>query len=77
MPIYEYECRDCRNEFEILVRGDEKVKCPACGKGRLTKKLSVVAAPAVAKAAACPAREMGACGMTGCGGGGCGLGGMM
>ena len=32
MPIYEYECNECGNQFEALVRRiDEKVSCVACG----------------------------------------------
>jgi putative FmdB family regulatory protein len=41
MPIYEYKCKGCGTKFEQLVRGDEKVKCPQCGKGRLDKLFSV------------------------------------
>ena len=31
MPIYEYVCAKCRQEFEALVRGEEKPECPECG----------------------------------------------
>jgi putative FmdB family regulatory protein len=31
MPIYEYSCASCDNEFEVLVRGSEKPACPDCG----------------------------------------------
>ena len=44
MPIYEYICHDCGDEFEVLVRNGEKPTCPSCGRERLTKKLSVPAA---------------------------------
>ncbi len=43
MPIYEYACLDCGREFEELVRGDEKPACPACGRKRLERRLSVSA----------------------------------
>jgi len=78
MPIYEYACRECGREFEVLVRNrDEKPECPHCGTKKLDRKLSVIAAPVTNSQPACPAREMGACNMGGCcGGGGCGLGGM-
>jgi putative FmdB family regulatory protein len=40
MPIYEYICENCGNEFEMLVfRSDEPV-CPACGDKKPTKKMS-------------------------------------
>ncbi len=44
MPIYEYICSKCQNEFEALVRGEEDLKCPKCGSGKLTKQWSVPAA---------------------------------
>lgn len=40
MPIYEYECPKCHNQFEYLVRGNEPAKCPKCGSTELTKLLS-------------------------------------
>ena len=44
MPLFDYECRDCGEGFELLIRGDEKPKCPSCGSRKLTKQLSVPAA---------------------------------
>jgi putative FmdB family regulatory protein len=73
MPIYEYVCRKCGQEFEALIRGQEKASCPGCGGGQLTKKISVAAGHVRGGSPACPAREMGACNMPTCGGGGCGL----
>ena len=41
MPIYEYICRKCGNEFEVLVfNKDEKPECPECGAKKPTKKMS-------------------------------------
>ncbi len=33
MPLYEYECRDCRNRFEVRQRiiDDPITVCPSCG----------------------------------------------
>lgn len=45
MPLYEYVCQDCSSEQELLVSGGETPSCPHCGSQRLTKLLSVVAAP--------------------------------
>jgi putative FmdB family regulatory protein len=30
MPIYEYECRDCKHRFEAIVRLSEASACPPC-----------------------------------------------
>jgi len=40
MPIYEYSCGQCGDDFELLVlRSDEPV-CPNCGSKNLQKKMS-------------------------------------
>ena len=76
VPIYEYTCNGCSHEFELLIRGSEKPKCPECGKGRLTKKFSVPAAHTHGSADACPVRETGMCDASSCQSGGCGLTGL-
>ena len=44
MPIYEYTCRDCRSEFELLVPSSaHKPACPDCGSKKLEKKFSTFA----------------------------------
>lgn len=42
MPIYEYSCKKCSEEFEILHKVDEKPKepCPACGSRAIARKIS-------------------------------------
>jgi len=41
MPIYEYECIECGNNFEQLVfSNSEKVHCSQCLSTRVKKKLS-------------------------------------
>jgi putative FmdB family regulatory protein len=45
MPIYEYACEACGEEFEYLVRNGEAPVCPECQKPTgLTKRFSVPAA---------------------------------
>jgi putative FmdB family regulatory protein len=63
MPIYEYVCRQCGNEFEALVRSDTVAECPSCRSTELKKMLSVfaTAAPA-AQAAPLPPSPCGSCG---------------
>jgi putative FmdB family regulatory protein len=47
MPIYEYRCQDCGNQFEKLVRRDAaQPECPSCGHDNLAQVLSTFAAHA-------------------------------
>ncbi|HDH50692.1 MAG TPA: zinc ribbon domain-containing protein [Nitrospirae bacterium] len=42
MPIFEYTCQDCKNEFEKLVSGtNPEVSCPKCSSKNTKKKFSV------------------------------------
>ncbi len=41
MPIYEYSCEECENQFEELVRGDEIPQCPSCGSENLERLISL------------------------------------
>lgn len=50
MPVYEYHCNQCGENFEELVRGEEKIRCSHCGSEQIKKKLSVSASPRVKKA---------------------------
>jgi len=40
MPIFEYHCATCNNDFELLVFGDQTVTCPACQGTNVKKMLS-------------------------------------
>ena len=40
MPVYEYECKECGEEFEKLVRGATEIECPKCGSHKVDKKVS-------------------------------------
>ena len=44
MPLYEYACKQCKHEFEALVRGATTPECPACHGQELERRLSVFAA---------------------------------
>ena len=39
MPVYEYQCTECGEAFEKLVKLDEEVECPECG-GEVVKQIS-------------------------------------
>jgi len=40
MPIYEYECRKCGEQFELLVLSSTVAACPACENQDLEQLLS-------------------------------------
>jgi putative FmdB family regulatory protein len=42
MPIFEFECQDCGNQFEKFTRPKErkKIRCPACSSRSVKKLLS-------------------------------------
>jgi putative FmdB family regulatory protein len=44
MPIFEYICKQCHHQFEVIVQGGGKVECPSCRSKKLEKQLSVFAA---------------------------------
>lgn len=53
MPIYDFRCRNCGNEFEGLVRPqDPDVCCPSCKSADLEKLLSGFAVNTAEKSAA-------------------------
>ena len=76
MPIYEYECLECHNQFETLVKSSsDPVNCGKCHSDHVQRKLSKVAAAVVhgaggsgacEHAPVCPGASAGACGC-GCG----------
>lgn len=65
MPIFEYKCPDCGNEFEELVFGSKVPACPECGAGNSEKLMSC----------ACVRASDGEGGYTSTGGGCCGCSG--
>ena len=53
MPIHDFRCRSCGNEFEGLSRPqDPPVACPMCKSGDLEKLLSAFAVSSAEKTAA-------------------------
>jgi len=75
MPLYEYRCRACGDDFELLVRSDTRVACPQCGSARVDKKLSVFASHVKRPDGAVPPCHTGGagCDMGKCGSGCCGV----
>ncbi|MCY4544971.1 MAG: zinc ribbon domain-containing protein [Gemmatimonadetes bacterium] len=52
MPLFEYECARCGEDFELLVKNadaSESVSCPACSDNDVVKKFSAFATAISAK----------------------------
>lgn len=46
MPIYDYECKDCREPFELFVRSVSapvQAVCPKCGSEHVKRGVSAAA----------------------------------
>ena len=43
MPIFEYRCEGCGQEFEVLVRPGTTASCPACQSTALERLVSIPA----------------------------------
>jgi putative FmdB family regulatory protein len=74
MPIYEFECKKCKEEFEELVFNTrEPIHCPKCKSKQVKKLMSVAAIKTSAgfKAATRSGGD-GGCGSCSGGGGSCG-----
>jgi putative FmdB family regulatory protein len=47
MPIYEYVCLDCKDEFELIrpmSQSDTPPACEACGGNHVKRKLAMIVA---------------------------------
>jgi len=70
MPIYEFQCKDCSDRFETLVRGSETPACPKCSSENLQKLISAHSISSGAPDTPCgsaPCSPAPRCGMGGCG----------
>lgn len=43
MPILEYRCKECEQQFEAIVLGAQQPECPTCRGTKLERLLSVFA----------------------------------
>ncbi len=72
MPIYEFTCKSCNEQFEVLVRNNEQPSCPRCGTDQLERLLSTIAAHSAGnQLPVCEPSFPGTCGRPECGMGGC------
>ncbi|MBA4372652.1 MAG: FmdB family transcriptional regulator [Thermodesulfovibrio sp.] len=67
MPIFEYACNDCGEEFEKLVFAGTTVQCPKCSAGNIRKKMSTFGMsggekpPAAGSSSGCSSCSGGSC----------------
>lgn len=65
MPLFEYACRECEQQFEVLVRGSAAPECPSCHGTSLERRQSVFAARSGGGASSVAEALMGGCGQCG------------
>ncbi|MBP8950903.1 MAG: zinc ribbon domain-containing protein [Armatimonadetes bacterium] len=56
MPIYEYRCRKCGSQFELLTdfrRRHDPADCPVCGANDAQRQMSVCAKGATRTGSSC------------------------
>ena len=67
MPIYEYHCNQCENEFEKLVFNiSEKVVCPKCKSKKVHRMMSAFAFSSGGKFKSTASSSCGGCSATSC-----------
>ncbi len=80
MPIFEYQCKECSDKYEILhksLSSNEKIECPSCGSLKNSKLFSAFSST-VSSSSSFGGCADGSCGMPappagGCSSGMCGL----
>lgn len=77
MPVFEYQCNDCKNKFEIFHKSQsskEEIKCPSC-ESENNQKLFSAFSSTVKSTFSAPSCASGQCGIPsgGCASGMCGF----
>ncbi|MBI4691162.1 MAG: zinc ribbon domain-containing protein [Nitrospirae bacterium] len=49
MPIFEFKCTKCGEDFEKLIFGNQTVRCPKCDSSEIKKKMSTFGMSGVEK----------------------------
>ena len=71
MPIYEYQCSACKEEFEELMFGNGIPPCPHCGSDKTNKLMSRPCCHRAGDNSGYPPPSSGSGGCAGCPGGNC------
>lgn len=67
MPIFEYKCNGCGEDFEKLVFGNQAVKCPKCESDNIRKKFSTFWMSGVENPGSSGSSGCGSCSSSSCG----------
>ena len=69
MPIYEFECRPCKERFELLIGMSRigEATCPKCGSGKVQRVMSMFAS----RTSGGSSHDHGGGGCASCGSGNC------
>jgi putative FmdB family regulatory protein len=60
MPIYEYRCKECGKQIEVLIRSEKEApSCPNCSSTQMERLIS---APQVRMGSSSPSGELTCCG---------------
>jgi putative FmdB family regulatory protein len=76
MPLYEYHCENCENDFEkrrAVKEADAPIQCPDCASDEITRKMSLFIALTKSDSGVSSLGGGGGCGC----GGACACGGHM
>ncbi len=68
MPLYEYQCNDCGEEFEKMVpfsQADQTPTCPTCLSKDTHKKISTIASRGISLSVSSTSSSSGSCGSHG------------
>jgi len=62
MPIFEYVCQECDHQFEAIVQGSQKARCPKCESRKLEQQISRFGVSGQKAASYASSASAGACG---------------
>ncbi len=71
MPMYEFHCKKCDENFEELASQNETVPCPSCGSQDTERLMSACCCITGDGAGASDGGHSSGCGCSGCSGGNC------
>ena len=71
MPIYEYECEECGEQFECLIFGDDVPECCCCNSKKVNRMMSACGFVSKGSGGETVSQSAGASACSGCAGTSC------